>query len=64
MLNGDLIELLKKHPLDKVVKIRHRILTLADIDDVTTASFCKDIKDTPEEVIVIDNEELSKEGYK
>lgn len=64
MKNEELIEILKKYPLNKTVKIRHRSMTLADIDEVSTTSFCKDVKDNPEDVIVLDNHTLAKEGYK
>ena len=62
MTNIELQEFLKKHPDGMTVKMRHKVLTIADIDRVTTSSFCKEISGHEEEVILLENEELAKEG--
>ena len=64
MTNIELQEFLKKHPDGMTVKMRHKTLTIADIDEVKIASFCKEISEPGEEVILLENEELAKEGYR
>ena len=58
MENGELIELLKKHPKNMIVKIRYAPLTVADIHGVDTSSFCEDIANKPIPVIVIENDQI------
>lgn len=64
MTNIELQEFLKKYPDSMNVKMRHKVLTVADIDNVTTTSFCKEIPGPNQDVILLENEELAKEGYK
>ena len=64
MTNSQLQKLLKIFPDDMEVKIRHKALTIADIDEVTKTSFCKEISEPGEEVILLENVELAKEGYR
>ena len=64
MTNIELQEFLKKYPDGMTVKMRHKTLTIADIDEVKTTSFCKEISEASEEVILLENEDLAKEGYR
>lgn len=64
MINEELIALLQKQDLKMEVKIRHKAMTIANIDSVHTTNFCKNPSEDIKQVILLDNEELSKEGYR
>jgi hypothetical protein len=64
MLNKELVSLLLTQDPEKEVKIRHKSMTIADIDNIRILSFCEEPSMPTRDVIVIDNEKLSKEGYR
>lgn len=47
----------------KKVKFRIGPLTVADIHGVHVKSFCKEVSDKPEDVIILENESLLKGKY-
>jgi hypothetical protein len=63
MLNEQLIDILQGMDPKKKVKFRIGPLTVADIHGVHVVSFCKEVSNKPEDVIVLENASLKKGKY-
>ena len=64
MLNKELVGLLLTQDPEKEVKFRHKAMTAADIDTIDIMSFCEEPSLPSRDVIVIENNDLKKEGYR